>query len=444
MCNIQIGLAEVDYTPEIGLPLMGNYRDDYASRGVHDPLYARAMVIANGAGDKVALLSVDICMLNRDNVSLMREAISSQCDIPSGNILIAATHTHSAAAAMPMASLPESHTAAVEEFLRRAATAVPAADADLAPATLSVGYSAEHRVSFNRRLRCKDGETHMNWEQMDPEFVVQPLGPIDPQVIVLVVEQEDIPRAALVNFALHPAVLAGDNWLYSADYPGYLAEAMSRIMGPNFQTMFFNGCCGNVNHIDYADPIQGRGYQMTQRIGHMLAVATIEAMTNRRSVRREVLEVCSEKVLLERYKITEEQRQWSEEVLERIKTQPEPGQVDGLPDSYYARSWMNMHRRQHEDDAAEVMTIRIGDLGIVGLPGEVFCEFGMEIKQRSSAEDTLVFELANDAIGYLPVEAAFDEGGYESTPGTTHYARGSGEKLTASAIDRLNELFRTP
>ena len=67
----------------------------------------------------------------------------------------------------------------------------------------------------------------------------------------------------------------------------------------------------------------------------------------------------------------------------------------------------------------------------------------MEIKNRSPAEDALVFELTNDAIGYLPVEAAFDQGGYESTPGTTMYARGSGEKLTESAIDRLTELFAT-
>ena len=444
MPNIHIGLAEIDYTPQVGLPLMGNYRDDYASRGVHDPLYARAMVVASGTGEKVALLSVDICMLNRDNVSLMREVISSQCDIPPENTLIAATHTHSGPAPMPMASLPESDDAAVERFLRKAATAVPAANENLAPATLSVGHSEEHRVSFNRRLRCKDGRTHMNWEQLDPNFVVEPLGPIDPQVSVLVVEQEGTPRAALVNFALHPAVLAGDNWLYSADYPGYLAEAMSRLMGPAFITLFFNGCCGNVNHIDYADETQGRGYQMTQRIGYMLAAAVFEAMKAREAVQGETIAVSKEKVVLDRFRIPEEQRKWAEEVLERIKETPEPGQVDGLPDSFYARAYLDMYQKQDVEDEAEIMAIRVGDVGIVGLPGEIFCELGFGIKKRSPAENTLVIELSNDAIGYMPIEEAFEQGGYESTPGSTMYAKGSGEKLAASAVHLLSRLFEEP
>ena len=53
MENIKVGIAAVDYTPEIGLPLMGNFRDDYASRGMHGPLYARAMVFSSSAATKV-------------------------------------------------------------------------------------------------------------------------------------------------------------------------------------------------------------------------------------------------------------------------------------------------------------------------------------------------------------------------------------------------------
>ena len=87
------------------------------------------------------------------------------------------------------------------------------------------------------------------------------------------------------------------------------------------------------------------------------------------------------------------------------------------------------------------MAIRIGDVGVVGLPGEIFCELGMEIKNCSPAKHTIVVELANDAIGYMPAEEAFGQGRYESTPGTTMYVKGSGEKLTSSAIEQLNRLF---
>ena len=88
----------------------------------------------------------------------------------------------------------------------------------------------------------------------------------------------------MVNFGLHPAILAGDNWLYSADYPGYLAEAMRRIVGDDFTCLLANGCCGNVNHVDYADRNQGRGFAMTQRVGYMLAAAATEAIRNRTPV----------------------------------------------------------------------------------------------------------------------------------------------------------------
>jgi len=87
----EAGIAQVDYTPPLGLPLMGNFRDDYGARGVHDFLYARALVFQSPAGTKVALLSVDICMMDRENVALMRRYIASQSDLPGENVLIAAT-----------------------------------------------------------------------------------------------------------------------------------------------------------------------------------------------------------------------------------------------------------------------------------------------------------------------------------------------------------------
>ena len=100
-----------------------------------------------------------------------------------------------------------------------------------------------------------------------------------------------------------------------------------------------------------------------------------------------------------------------------------------------------MYQNKEEYDRAEVCALRIGDLGMVSLPGEMFCEFGLEIKKRSAAAHTVVIELANDALGYFPTRKAFGEGGYEPTPGTTLYETATGELLTASAIRQLDRLF---
>ncbi len=448
MSGIRVGVASVDFTPQPGLPLMGNFRDDYAARGAHDPLCAKAIVCDDGQGTKAALLAVDICMLDRQNVAFMRQVIGSQCDVPPENVLIHATHTHSAPAASGKIGLEEEvapHVAEIEAFLRKAASAVSEADRALGDAVLEVGHANEERLCFNRRLRRRDGSTQMNWEALQPDFDPSEIqgawGPVDPEMVCLTVRHEQNPAAAVVNFGLHPAILAGDNWLYSADFPGYIAEALSRTLGKECTCMFMNGCCGDVNHVDYRDGYQGRGYQMAQRVGYMLAAAAHEAVNDGGPIQTDCLQVSRELVELQRLKISPSERDWCEQVLDEARRHPRQGQVDGVPDVYYAKLRLRMCREQDEPDHAEVMVIRIGDVAIVGLPGEAFCQLGLQIKRRSPAPHTLVVELSNDAIGYLPTQESFEQGGYETTSGSTFYEPGSAERIVTSAVAQLEQLF---
>jgi hypothetical protein len=282
----------------------------------------------------------------------------------------------------------------------------------------------------------------MNWESLDPGLVVEPTGPIDPRLVTLSIARGGEPAAALVNFGLHPAILAGDNWLYSADFPGYLADAMCELHGPEFRTLFLNGACGDVNHLDYRDPLQGRGFKMAERVGYMLGVAAERSIQQERPIQSTPLRLSRETVSLPRLPISEEDRRWCERVIAEVERTGSPGQVDGLPEEYYARTRLKMYARQHEDDRVEVMVIRIGDVAVVGLPGEIFCELGMQIVSRSPAPHTIVIELANDAIGYIPTRAAYADGGYEVTPGATLYQPGCGEALVESAVWQLAGVFR--
>jgi neutral ceramidase len=438
--GFRVGVAEVACTPPLGLPLQGNFRDDYAARGVHDPLMAKAMVIESG-GTRVAVCAVDACLLDAACVSTLRAAASRATGIPGECILVAATHTHSGPALTTLGVMPRAPEAATLAFLESAAGAVAAASRAVAPAGISVGASRESRVSFNRRLRCRDGTTHMNWEGLDPSEVVEVLGPTDPELVVLAADRGGAPAGALVSFGLHPAVLAGDNWLYSADYPGYLAEALARIEGGGVISLFLNGCCGNVNHIDYADRLQGRGYQMTQRIGYILAAAAREAFRSRAQVSGMELRVASRRVDLERIRIPDADYERARRIVAGTDGAPPPGQVDGLPEAFYADMLVRMREAQDRPMSTEVMCIRIGDAAVVGLPSEVFCELGLDLKRRSPARRTIVCELANDWFGYLPTREAFAQGGYEPTPGSTECAAGAGERIVEAALGGLHELF---
>jgi hypothetical protein len=434
-------VAEVDFTPPLGLPFMGHFRDDYAVRGVHDPLRARALVVANEAGARAALLTLDLCMLNRAQARLMRDYISAHSGIAPENILIAATHTHGGPATCSLYIAPTATDAEVESFLKQAAQAVIQADQHLKPAALKVGCASEASLSFNRRLRCRDGKTHMNWEELAPSFVVDCLGPIDPQVCALTVDDGGVPKAALVNFALHPAILDYENYFYTADYIGYLDTGLRSIFRDDFTTLFFNGCCANVNHINYSDPASPRrGYSTAQRVGYVLAAATARAMRSSALVTGDTIKVSRELVKLERFKISDSFYEQAKRFLESLQKE-KPAGMDGLDFAQSAPLWVRMREQQQVPDAVEVMALRIGSVGIVSLPGEGFCELGLAIKRASPAQHTIVIELANDAVGYLPTREAYDQGGYEVTPGATVYAPGSGERLLESASRQLAALF---
>jgi hypothetical protein len=442
--TLKIGIAEVNYTPEVGLDLVGNYRgDDYASRGVHDSLYAKALVASDGKGEKVAVLTIDICLLPKEPVGFMRTYIASKTDIKPENVMIMCTHTHSGP--------PSDLTAPkAKEYLTKAAGAVILANERLKSTVLSVGRSKESRISHNRRLKCKDGTTHMCWEKFEPGFAIEPWGSIDPDVITLSFEQEGKPAGVLVNFGCHATTLTGNNWLYSADYPGYLAEAIKRVRGQDFISLFCNGCCGNVTQVDYRIGFPDT-FQECQRIGYILGVSALEAIRNEEVVSSDKIAVSKEMVPLSRIDITDEQLAWAKAIMKKVEKEGMPPiQADGIPDAQYAKDWIEMRKNQDVIDSVEVMVIRIGDVAFVGLPGEIFNEFGIDIKAKSPCKNTIVTGLTNDERAYFPTAVSFTQGpkgftpyitGYETTPGSTLYEIGAGEKLAESAIAQLKRIF---
>jgi hypothetical protein len=442
--GLKIGIAQVNYTPEVGLDLVGNYRgDDYASRGVHDSLFAKAMVASDGKGEKAAILTIDICILTKEPVDFMRSYIASKTDIKPSNIMIMATHTHSG----PPSDL---NSPKAKEYLTRAADAVILANERLEPTVLSVGRSEENRISHNRRLKCKDGTTHMCWEKFEPGFVIEPWGSIDPEVITLSFEQGGKQKGVLVNFGCHATTLTGNNWLYSADYPGYLNEAIRKVKGQDFMSLFCNGCCGNVTQVDYRIGFPDT-FQECQRIGYLLGVSALEAMRNEKVVSSDIISVSREMVPLSRIDITDEQLEWAKAIMKKVEKEGMPPiQADGLPDAQYAKDWIEMRKNQDVIDSLEVMVIRIGDVAFAGLPGEIFNEFGIDIKAKSPCKNTIVTSLTNDDRAYFPTAVSFTQGpkgftpyitGYETTPGSTLYEIGSGEKLAESAVNQLKKLF---
>jgi hypothetical protein len=290
----------------------------------------------------------------------------------------------------------------------------------------------------------------MCWEKFEPGFVTGPLGPVDPELITISLKQQDKSTGVIVNFGCHATTLTGNNWLYSADYPGYIAESVRRVKGKEYIPMFLNGPCGNVTQVDYRIGFPDT-YQECQRIGYILGITALEAIKNEEVISGDKVAVSKERVPLKRMTITEEQLNWARAVMKKVEKKGMPPlQADGIPDAEFAQQWIKMYETQNLTDSLEVMVIRIGDVAFVGLPGEIFCEFGIEIKKNSPFKNTIVMGLTNDDRNYFPTKISFTQGpdgftpmitGYETTPGSTLYDIGAGEKLAASAISQLHKLF---
>jgi hypothetical protein len=88
---------------------------------------------------------------------------------------------------------------------------------------------------------------------------------------------------------------------------------------------------------------------------------------------------------------------------------------------------------------SEIQVLRLGDIYILGLPGEVLVEVGLAIKKQAGVEKLFIVTLSNDAIGYVCHGEAYDEGGYEPA-GATNLAKGAGEIMIKEALDLIEQV----
>ncbi|MBI3990607.1 MAG: neutral/alkaline non-lysosomal ceramidase N-terminal domain-containing protein [Candidatus Omnitrophica bacterium] len=438
---IKVGLAEKDITPPVGTPLAGNAREDYSSKGVYHRLYARAMVVDDGK-KRVAIVLVDLIIVTSAMVKVCREKIKEVTGIKEEDIMIAATHTHSGPDVGELRIGHKVNNATLDMIQRGIAESAIEADRVRQHAKIGFGSGKEETIGHNRRFRLKDGTVHMNWEKIDPYKIDEILGPIDPEVGVIKIEDIGGRLLALfVNYTCHPAILAGDNDLISADYPGFFYEIIKERLGRGVLSIFANGAEGNINHIDPYNPEQKRGFEESKRLGEKLADSALRVCKDIKKMDTEITVFASrEKLLIPRRKIPDERIKWAKHVLSKWDGKPIT-LVDGLPDEVYAQEALFLKERECEPVETEVQAFVIGDVALVGLPGEVFVEFGLEIKKFSPFAKTFIIGLANGLIGYVPTLRAFKEGGLESTPARhSQLTEVAGDMLVDSACRQLSML----
>jgi neutral ceramidase len=433
---LQIGLAEADITPPIGYRLDG-YFTERLSTGVKDPLMAKALVLQQG-DTKAVLVVCDVIGVPQSLTSEVRALAATRTGIPAANIAITATHTHtgplfsgerarifSEQAAAKHGTDPLAGVRFPEMLRDRLIEVIAAANADVGPASLEFVSASEDRVSFNRRYHLKDGTVVTNPGISNPN-VVRAAGPVDNDLPFILISKDKQPVGSLAVFAMHLDTVGGTE--YSADYAGHLASALRREFGEKFVSVFGTGTCGDINHID----VSGRRKNDARLIGQQLGISVL-ATRPRQPLVNPSLAAASARLTLPLRTVSEAQVASARTNTAKIGTSALPflAQVETV-------TTLDLSKRGGQLDA-EVQVLRLdAQTAIVLLPGEIFVELGLAIKQASPFKHTLVIELSNDNPAYIPTEKAFKEGSYETV--NSRIAPGGGERLVAEAVRLLKSL----
>jgi hypothetical protein len=437
--ELRVGAASEVITPALGTPMEG-YFSPRMSQGVDDDLHAKALVIEKD-GVKVALVVCDLANMPRQISDPARELIAkSAAGIPADHVMVSATHTHTGPIVLRDSARDPKEGEALDKAKAFSATlpelickAVVRANEKLAPAKASFAMGHEAHVSFNRRYHMKDGRVGWNPGKLNPK-VDRPAGPIDPDVPVVYFETADdkaTPIATYTGFACHMDTVGSER--ISADYATPLCETLAKFKGADMVTIFGTGACGDINHIDPNTARKQEGLDEARRIGTILGGEIIKTYARLEPLPDGPLRVKTTKLQLGLPEIKPGDVEWAREAFLK------PSKARMVMDRVKALKILDTAARKGQPIDVDVQVVTLGnDLAWVSMPGELFSELGLDIKKSSPFKNTVIVELANGAVGYLPTSHAFAEGNYEPTNART--APGSGERLVRAALDLLFEL----
>ncbi len=435
-----VAYEEVDITPPLGGSMPGYFRDRHAT-GVNDPLKAKVLYLAQSQ-ESVALVACDLIGMPAPTVRRVREATTKVCRTPPRHVFVHCTHTHTGGM-IPRAGTFTSDAETIypgftvgqadEKWVQRMIDGIAggvrqAIGRAREEKRLTLHTARETTVAHYRRYVMKDGSVRTNPGRNNPS-VVRPAGQFDPRVHVLRFEAA---KVIAVIFGMHPDCVSGTR--YSADYPHYLTESIRHSLGDDWRVIFFNACCGNINHVDLNNSKQRSGPDEARRIGERLGVVAVGALQEGQAVPLQPLRVATREVASRLRRPPPEDVKHAEELL---RNNGKPGVNPFGFNELYAPAALVLARTKDREQRAEIAALRLGSFGLSFMPGEMFVELGHEVEEASPLRPTRTIGLTNGAFGYIPTRRGYAEGGYEAGYRSARFEPDTGHRWAQAAAEML-------
>ena len=435
MNNVKMGFCRSDITPPLGVRVTGYFYERLAET-VLDPLYINAFAVQEG--DKSAVVLVcDLIGIASDYARELAKEVGSAAGVDHESVFICHTHTHTGPATM---HYREKNDPMYDAWLRRRlCDAAVMALRDCKPVTYVKGFEGQTKgLTFYRRFKMKGGYYQTWANRGDPE-ILEPAGKADESLRFVRVGREGGDEIVLVNFQVHPDNVS--NCMISGDFPAYLRMAVEQEK-PGTKCIFLNGCEGNLDYVDWQNlsTVQKK-IDAAIALGKGLADFVLAHYDEAADVEGEG--VAYGKIVKQCH--TKRDPAKLPEAMRIIDIHENGNELEELGPDWIATPIVTdayIQRRLEQEDLTyvpmTVSAVTVGGVALVGLPGEPFCEIGVQIRDHSPYPMTMVCCLTNGCEGYYPTEEAFDQGGYE--PGGTKFPRGIAEILRDTAEELLQKV----
>ncbi len=415
MKKLFAGTAIIDITPQKPMFLHGYPHVERISEGIHDPLYASALIVDNGR-QQTGFCAVDVIFISKEITIKVREQVQKATGMKGKNLMISASHTHSGPVTLsdifydPV--VPKADPEYITYLVNKIVAVCVAAFKNKKRCKIAIACTDGTGVGGNRRGRTEA---------------------IDPEVPIVVVKDYDSGNvfALLVIYSMHPTVLHEDSKFFSADFPGYTRKYIKDKLGDNVVLIYHTGPSGNQSPRHF---IKSNTFDEAKRLGYVLGKRISDNVLQLKEldyqdwlplhIEQSNLDLPLKKFLdpvvalekvnsvknkLEKMRINSESASeirtvecdWfgAEEHLQ-LATMATNGELEEVYKSILP---------------AEINTIGIGETHFVFLPGELFVEYALEIKKHAGGK-VFISSLSNGVLGgYLVTEEAEKEGGYEAS-----------------------------
>ncbi len=426
-----------------GIQLWGYPHVRRLSTGSHDPLLASAIVLRNGPVT-LAQIALDVLMLTPPFARNLRRMAARTLEIPEECILISCTHTHSGPVCGPIVAwandtaAPPPEPAVLDAIARATILAAQAACAQLQPAEAAWTTAHISGVGGNRH---------------DPAAVT------DPEAGVLAIRRPGGPLLAVATiYGMHPTVLHEDSTLTSSDFPHYARTTLQERFGSGLVVAYHNGPCGNQSP---RHTVNAQTFAETGRIGRQFGNLVAKSLENLpesdfdadpvlsgklslfRPVRRKFPTLVQAERTLAEYRGTFDRLRQDKATRAEIRTaECAVFGAEGLVNLARASGDGTLDRLLQDYAPFEAQALRIGRAGLVGLPGELFSEYGLAIKSVAPGRVFVTAFTNGELQGYITTPDAARAGGYEAA-GAVFDCR-TGSVLVRAARKLAREIILAP